>query len=171
MELKFATPRSGVVCSTNWAAKCLQGSKYFKNRMQKAVTTKYSDETELKLRICLSKTSLSEQKDKPHSEESHWQLNNWQRAHIQNIFFFKILFICSWETHRERGRDTGRGRSRLHTGSRMRDSIPGLDPGSPGSGPGLKAVLNRWATQAAPYSEYLNAYESTRKRWQKKIIR
>ena len=35
----------------------------------------------------------------------------------QNLFFFfKILFIHSWETQRdrERGRDTGRGRSRLH---------------------------------------------------------
>ena len=28
----------------------------------------------------------------------------------------------------ERGRDTGRGRSRLHTGSLMQDSIPGLGP-------------------------------------------
>ena len=27
----------------------------------------------------------------------------------------------------------------------------GLDPGSPGSHPGLKAVLNRWATRATPY--------------------
>ena len=30
------------------------------------------------------------------------------------------------DTHRERGRDTGRGRSRLHAGSPMWDSIPGL---------------------------------------------
>ena len=30
------------------------------------------------------------------------------------------------DTHRERGRDTGRGRNRLHTGSLMWDSIPGL---------------------------------------------
>ena len=30
------------------------------------------------------------------------------------------------ETERERGRDTGRERSRLHTGSLMWDSIPGL---------------------------------------------
>ena len=46
-------------------------------------------------------------------------------------FFFKILFIYSWETHtqrRERGRDPGRGRSRLHAGSPMRDSIPGSHP-------------------------------------------
>ena len=40
---------------------------------------------------------------------------------------------------RERGRDTGRGRSRLHAGSLTRDSILG---GSPGSGPGPKAALN-----------------------------
>ena len=33
-------------------------------------------------------------------------------------FFFKILFIYLWQTHRERGRDIGRGRSRLHVGSR-----------------------------------------------------
>ena len=40
---------------------------------------------------------------------------------------------------RERGRDTSRERSRLHAGK----PDMGLDPGSPGSGPGLKAVLNR----------------------------
>ena len=40
-------------------------------------------------------------------------------------------------THTHRGRDTGRGRrrSRLQEGSPMRDSIPGLDPGIPGSCP------------------------------------
>ena len=41
------------------------------------------------------------------------------------FFFLKILFIYSWKKERERGRDTGRGRSRLHAGSRMQDSIPG----------------------------------------------
>ena len=50
------------------------------------------------------------------------------------------------ETGRERGRDTGRGRSRLHAGS----PTWGLDPRSPGSRPGPKAVLNRCATRAAP---------------------
>ena len=39
---------------------------------------------------------------------------------------FKILFIDSWETQRERGRDTGRGRTRLPARSSMWDSI--LDP-------------------------------------------
>ena len=42
------------------------------------------------------------------------------------FFFFKVLFIYSWETEWERGRDTGRGRSRLHAGSPMWDSILGL---------------------------------------------
>ena len=41
------------------------------------------------------------------------------------------------DTQRERGRDTGRGRSRLHAGSPTWDS--GLDPRSPGSRPGPKA--------------------------------
>ena len=42
------------------------------------------------------------------------------------------------DTQRKKSRDTGRGRNRLH-------AVPdvGLDPGSPGSGPGLKAALNR----------------------------
>ena len=39
------------------------------------------------------------------------------------------------ERERERGKDTGRGRSRLHAGTLM----VGLDPGTPGSRPGLKA--------------------------------
>ena len=39
------------------------------------------------------------------------------------------------DKERERGRDTGRGRSRLHAGSPMW----GLDPGSPGLRPGPKA--------------------------------
>ena len=39
--------------------------------------------------------------------------------------------------------DTGRGRSRLHAG---RPNV-GLDPGSPGSRPGLKVALNRCATR------------------------
>ena len=42
------------------------------------------------------------------------------------------------DTEKERGRDTGRGKSGLHAGSPM----VGLDPGTPGSGPGLKAALN-----------------------------
>ena len=42
------------------------------------------------------------------------------------------------EREKEGARDTGRGRSRL----KCREPNMGLDPGSSGSGPGLKAVLN-----------------------------
>ena len=38
----------------------------------------------------------------------------------------------------ERGRDTGRGRSRLLAGSRREPDV-GLDPGTPGSCPEMKA--------------------------------
>ena len=41
-----------------------------------------------------------------------------------SLFLRFYLFIH--ETQRERGRDTGRGRSRLHAGSLMWDSILGL---------------------------------------------
>ena len=40
--------------------------------------------------------------------------------------FFKRFYLFIHERHRERGRDIGRGRSRLHAGSPMWDSIPGL---------------------------------------------
>ena len=33
-----------------------------------------------------------------------------------------------------------------------REPNVGLDPGSPGSHPGLKAALNHWATRAAQHS-------------------
>ena len=43
------------------------------------------------------------------------------------------------DRERERGRDTGGRRSRLHARSSTWDSIPGLGPGTPGSRPGPKA--------------------------------
>ena len=45
-------------------------------------------------------------------------------------------------TERERGRDTGRGRSRLHAGSPMWDSIPGLQD----QALGWRAGANHWTT-------------------------
>ena len=39
------------------------------------------------------------------------------------LFVFIILFVYSWET--QRGRDTGKGRSRIPAGSPMQDSNPG----------------------------------------------
>ena len=40
--------------------------------------------------------------------------------------FLKKYFIYLFTRDTEKGRDTGRGRSKLHSGSPMRDSIPGL---------------------------------------------
>ena len=68
-----------------------------------------------------------------------WKLGGTLRC---RIFFFKILFIHE----RHRGRDTGRGRSRLHAGSRMRDSIPGLQYHTSGQ----RQALNHWATRGSP---------------------
>ena len=49
------------------------------------------------------------------------------------LFFFKILLIYSWETHRERQRPRQREKQ-----APCREPDMGLDPGSPGSHPGPK---------------------------------
>ena len=60
------------------------------------------------------------------------------------FIYFKIyLFLIDIE--RERGRDTGGGRSRLHAGSPMWDSTPGLQDHALGQ----RQVLNHWATQGS----------------------
>ena len=57
--------------------------------------------------------------------------------------YLKILFIYSWETHREKG--TGRGRSRLPSRSPIRDSILGPRDHTLSR----RQTLNSWATQAS----------------------
>ena len=64
------------------------------------------------------------------------------------LFFFKILLIYSWETHTQRERERQRHRQREKQAP-CREPDMGLDPGSPGSRPGLKAALNHWATWAS----------------------
>ena len=44
---------------------------------------------------------------------------------VGSFFFFLRFYLFIHERHRVRGRDTGRGRSRLPAGSPMWDSIPG----------------------------------------------
>ena len=66
------------------------------------------------------------------------------------FFFFKILFIYSWETQRESPRHRQRERrSRLLTGSLMWDSIPGL-----GSRPEPKADAQPLSHPGAPEQGY-----------------
>ena len=61
------------------------------------------------------------------------------------VFVFKILFIYSWQTKNERGRDIGRGRSRLPVGGLVQDSI--LRPQDHNLS--QRQPLNHWATQAS----------------------
>ena len=42
------------------------------------------------------------------------------------LFFHDFIYLFMRDTHRERGRDIGRRRKRLHAGSATGDSIPGL---------------------------------------------
>ena len=57
------------------------------------------------------------------------------------IYFFKdFIYLCMRDTERERGSETGIGRSRLHAGSLIWDSIPGLQDHTH---PGLKVALYR----------------------------
>ena len=55
------------------------------------------------------------------------------------------------DAHTERGRDPGRGRSRLHAGSPVWDSIRGLQDHALGQ----RQVLNRSATQGSPRCSFL----------------
>ena len=52
------------------------------------------------------------------------------------------LFMRDTEREKERGRDTGRGRSRFHAGSPTQDSTPGLQDHTPAEG-GTKP-LGHW---------------------------
>ena len=57
----------------------------------------------------------------------------------------KIFYLFIHERHRERGRNIGRGRSRLPAGSPMRDSIPGPRDHDLSQ----RQTLNRWAPQTS----------------------
>ena len=67
----------------------------------------------------------------------------------QEIYLFIYLFIFN-KINRERERDKGRGRSRLHAGSPMWDSIPGLQDHALGQ----RQMLNRWVTQVSPAKRF-----------------
>ena len=53
-------------------------------------------------------------------------IHDYSPKHNSFFFFFKGLFIYSWEADWHIGRGIGRGRSRLLAGRPMRDSIPDL---------------------------------------------
>ena len=72
------------------------------------------------------------------------------------FFFFLRFFIYLFmtDTHRDRNRDIGRGRSKLHAGNLMWDSIPGLQDHSLGRNAGAKP----WATQGSPALIFNNLF-------------
>ena len=65
------------------------------------------------------------------------------------LFWRFYLFIRDSERESERERERQRHRQREKQAPRREPNV-GLDPGTPGSCPGLKAALNRRTTQAAP---------------------
>ena len=73
-------------------------------------------------------------------------LSCWEYLkHVWILFLKKdYLFIYKWET--ERGRDTGRGRSRFLVGSLMWDLIPGLRDHNLSQ----RQMLNLWAPPRCP---------------------
>ena len=67
----------------------------------------------------------------------------WKMFIFYFIYLFLKDFIYSWETQSEAQRHRQREKQ-----APCREPDVGLDPGTPGSCPGLKAALNCWATQA-----------------------
>ena len=79
---------------------------------------------------------------------------SYSALRINKYFIFNLIsifkdFIYLFMSDTERGRDTGRGRSRLPAGSPMWDSIPG-----PGSQPELKPDAQPLSHPGAPINNY-----------------
>ena len=74
------------------------------------------------------------------------------------FFFLRFYLFILRDTHTERGRDTGRGRSRLRAGSLMGDSIPGSQDHTLSQ----RQTLNCWTTQVPPCLAFMG---ETNKWW------
>ena len=72
------------------------------------------------------------------------ETNENENTIVQNLFFNVFFNIYLFIYDRER--DRGGGRSRLHAGSPMRDSIPGLQDRALGQ----RQAPNRCTTQGSP---------------------
>ena len=68
------------------------------------------------------------------------------------VFFKDFTHLFMRDTHREREGQRHRQREKQ---TPCKEPDMGLNPGSPGSDPGLKAALNRCATGTAPLYSFL----------------
>ena len=75
-------------------------------------------------------------------------LNRWRKLRIHLSFFFKlrILFVYSWETHREKQRRRQREKQ-----APCWESNEGLDARTRDHALGQRQMLNHWAPQASLY--------------------
>ena len=94
-----------------------------------------------------------------------WCKTNFITTYLKNIYldsvlhFFKKAFINLFKRDTERGRDMGKGRSRLPVGILMRDSIPG-PPLPPGWQPEPEADAQLLSHPGAPRFSILNNFWS-----------
>ena len=84
---------------------------------------------------------------------------------INLLDFLRSIYLF-YDRHREteRGRDTGGGRSRLHAGSLMQDSIRGLQDRTLGQ----RQALNRCATQGSRIHKILKKKRKEKEKKEKK---
>ena len=75
------------------------------------------------------------------------------------FYFFKRFDSFTYERHRDKERQGHRQREKQ---AACREPDMGLNPGSPGSHPGLKVALNQWATRAAPICHILTKLHKQR---------
>ena len=116
-----------------------QGERWGRSCQATGIVPKGSES--LRLKVGLGKSRVIPWGSWGYTEQSMTHFHLINTLFKKKFFFFIYLFM---ETHRERGWDTGRGRSRLPAGSLMRDSVPA--PQDHDLSP--RQMLNSWATQA-----------------------
>ena len=84
---------------------------------------------------------------------------------LLHSFFIIFFFFLIHERHRERERQRYMQREKQ---APCREPDMGFDPRSPGSGPGLKAAPNPWATRAAPISVFKSNWEKKKSNWERR---
>ena len=103
-------------------------------------------------RIICNSWYMKKQPGCPWTEE--WIKNTWYVCVCVCVWINKFMY--SLETQRKRGRDIGRGRSRLPSGSPVWDSILGPQDHNLSQ----NQMLKHWATQACLYKRILHNHKN-----------